>query len=221
MTSYPIDEENRVRRYPKRASYDRDVVHAILDEALICHVSFVQEGKPFIIPTIHARLGDEILLHGSRSSRLLKHVASGAEIAIAVTLLDAIVLARSTFNSSMNYRSAVIFGTGRPIEDDAERETALKAFSEQLIPGRWADSRPNTRQETAATEIVAVTIRSASAKIRAAGIGDDASEHDLPYWSGLIPLDLTAGAPIDDTDLKAGIRAPDYVTHYTRKRASA
>lgn len=218
MSDYDVTPESRVRRIPKRAHYDRETVHAIIDEALICHVSFVEDGQPFIIPTIHARRDDELLLHGARASRLLKHAGSGAPIAIAITLLDGLVIARSTFNSSMNYRSVVIFGRGRAIEDAAEREAALKAFSDQLVPGRWDDSRPNTEQETAATAIVAVTIDAASAKIRTGDVGDDPEEFGLPYWAGVLPLEQQVLAPIDDPNLTAGIQVPDYIRNYRRPR---
>jgi uncharacterized protein len=211
---------NRVRRMPERARYDRETIYPIIDEALICHVAFVEDGRPFVIPTIHARRDDEILLHGAKASRLLKHAASGAELSIAITLLDGVVVARSTFNSSMNYRSAVLFGRGRELTDDAEKNDALERFSEQLIPGRWYDSRPNTEKEIAATSIVAVTIESASAKLRSGGPKDDESELDLPFWAGVIPLNLQPAPPLDDAKLKAGISPPDYIAHYTRKRRS-
>ncbi len=165
-SAFPVEVINRVRRIPDRGAYDKATIYAIVDEALICHVSFVEDGRPFIIPTIHARRGDDILLHGAKASRLLKHLASGADIAIAITLLDGIVVARSTFNSSMNYRSVVLFGQGRMIDDAAEREAAFKTLSDHLIPGRWEDSRPNTPLETAATTLVAVRIDTASAKTR-------------------------------------------------------
>jgi nitroimidazol reductase NimA-like FMN-containing flavoprotein (pyridoxamine 5'-phosphate oxidase superfamily) len=209
---------SRVRRIPERAHYDRETVHAILDEALICHVSFVQEGQPFIIPTIHARRGDELLLHGARASRLLKHAASGAPLAIAVTLLDGLVIARSTFNSSMNYRSVVIFGHGRAIEAHDDRLDALRAFSDQLVPGRWEDSRPNTPQETAASAIVAVTIDDATAKIRAGGVSDEPEEFGLPYWAGVLPIFQQVLPPLDDPNLPAGTLAPGYIRQYTRAR---
>jgi uncharacterized protein len=218
MSDYDVTPRSRVRRLPKRAHYDRETVHAIIDEALICHVSFVEEGNPFVIPTIHARRDDELLLHGARASRLLKHAASGAPLAIAITLLDGLVIARSTFNSSMNYRSAVIFGHGRAIEDPAERDAALKAFSDQLVPGRWEDSRANTEQETAATAIVAVTIESATAKIRTGGVGDDAEEFGLPYWAGVLPIEQQVLTPIDDPNLPGGVQAPDYIRNYKRPR---
>jgi hypothetical protein len=216
MTTYPVTDVNRVRRIPKRASYDAAVINPIVDEALYCHVAFVQDGRPFIVPTIHARREGEILLHGAKASRLLKHVASGAEVAIAVTLLDGLVVARSTFNSSMNYRSAVIFGRGYEIEDEAEKTAALKAFSDHLIPGRWDDSRENTPQEIAATSIVAVSIETASAKTRTGGVGDGPEEFELPYWAGVLPMTLTPGAAQDDENLPPSRLAPDYIRRYRR-----
>ncbi len=204
---------------PERARYDRETIYPIIDEALICHVAFVEEGRPFVIPTIHARRGDEILLHGAKASRLLKHAASGAELSIAITLLDGIVVARSTFNSSLNYRSVVLFGRGRELTDIDEKHDALERFSEQLIPGRWYDARPNTEKEVAATSIVAVTIESASAKVRTGGPKDDASELALPYWAGVMPITLQPGRPVDDEKLKAGVEMPGYIARYTRMRA--
>ena len=207
---------NRVRRLPARGSYDHATIYAIVDEALICHVAFVDGGQPCVIPIIHARLGDEIVLHGAPASRLLKHVAAGNPVAIALTLVDGLVLARSVFHSSMNYRSAVIFGRGRPVTDDGEKLAALHAISEHLVRGRWADARQPTQAELDATAVVAVTIDSASAKVRSGPPGDDEEDYALPIWAGVLPLPLQAQPPEPDPRLLEGVAAPDYVVNYVR-----
>ncbi len=217
--AFPKTDRNAVTRMPARGAYDRATIHAIVDEAMICHVSFVEDGLPCIIPTLHARRGDEILLHGAKASRLLKHAQAGGELAIAITLVDGIVVARSTFHSSMNYRSAVLFGRGMPITDESERLAALAAFTEHLIPGRWRDSRAPTPLEMNATAIVAVSINLASAKIRTGPPGDDVEDHATDFWSGVLPIRQQLLAPQDDPTLRAGIAAPDYITRYRRPGA--
>jgi nitroimidazol reductase NimA-like FMN-containing flavoprotein (pyridoxamine 5'-phosphate oxidase superfamily) len=213
---YAKTDLNRVRRLPARGQYDRATIDAIVDEALICHVAFVCDGQPFVIPTIHARLGDEIVLHGAPASRLLKHITAGNSVAIAVTLVDGLVLARSVFHSSMNYRSAVLFGHGRLIEDDAEKRAALKAVSEHLARGRWDDARQPTQAELDATTAVAIAIDSASAKVRTGPPGDDEADYALPIWAGVLPLQLQAQPPLADPRLAAGSVAPDYAVNYAR-----
>jgi hypothetical protein len=207
---------NRVRRLPARGQYDRATIDAIVDEALICHVAFAVDGQPFVIPTIHARLGDEIVLHGAPASRLLKHIAAGNPVAIAVTLVDGLVLARAVFHSSMNYRSAVLFGHGRLIEDEGEKAVALAAISEHLVRGRWADARQPTQRELDATTVVAIAIDSASAKVRTGPPGDDEADYALPIWAGVLPLQLQAQPPLPDPRLPEAIMAPDYAVNYVR-----
>jgi nitroimidazol reductase NimA-like FMN-containing flavoprotein (pyridoxamine 5'-phosphate oxidase superfamily) len=202
---------NKVRRMPERGVYDRDAIYAIIDAAPICHVGFVQDGQPFVIPTIHARLGDEILLHGAKASRLLKHVQAGQPICITVTLLDGLVLARSVFNSSMNYRSALIFGHGRTIEDRAEKLAGLAALSEHLLPGRWQEARQPTEQELKATTLVAIAIDSASAKVRTGPPSDDEDDYSLPIWAGVLPIRQQFLEPEADTRLATGIPLPDSI----------
>jgi uncharacterized protein len=214
--AFDTTERNRVKRLPARGKYDRETIYPIVDEALICHVSFMLNGQPCIIPTLHARRGDDILLHGSKASRLLKHAQAGGELAIAITLVDGIVVARSTFHSSMNYRSAVLFGRGRAVEQESERIAALAAFTEHLIPGRWADSRPPTPAEMSATAVVAMRIESASAKVRSGPPGDDVEDYSTDFWSGVVPIRQQVLAPQDDPTLRAGIVAPDYITRYRR-----
>ena len=216
MPTFTKTSQTRVRRMPERGSYDIETIYPIVDEALYCHVGFVDDGLPFVIPTIHARLGDEIILHGAKASRMLKRMGSGEPICVTVTLLDGLVIARSTFDSSMNYRSAVLFGTGRLIEDAAEKLRALEALSEHLIRGRWVDSRQPHAKEIEATAVVAMTIDHASAKIRTGPPHDEPEDYALPLWAGVIPIQQHYLPPIDDPELQKEILAPDYVRHYRR-----
>jgi uncharacterized protein len=208
---------NKVKRLPDRGYYDSSVIYPIIDEALICHVGFVQDNQPYIIPTLHARQGDRVLLHGAKGSRLLRHVGSGGDVCIAITLMDGIVLARSVFHHSINYRSVVIFGKGELIEGEEARLEAMESFTERLIPGRWQDARPPNPVELKQTTIVAVTIESASAKIRTGPPKDDEEDIGLPVWAGVLPLSQISGAPIADPSLKAGIEIPDYIHNFARK----
>ncbi len=216
MEAFDKTDLNRVRRLPARGQYDRATIDAIVDEALICHVAFVVGDQPFVIPTIHGRMGDEIVLHGAPASRMIKHIAAGNPVAIAVTLVDGLVLARSVFHSSMNYRSAVLFGRGRLIDDDGDKLTALAAISEHLVRGRWADARQPTQKELDATLVVAVPIDSASAKVRTGPPGDDEEDYALPIWAGVLPFQLQPQPPIADARLSADIEVPGYVTRYAR-----
>ncbi len=207
---------NKVRRMPERGVYDRDAIYAIVDAALICHVGFVQDGQPFVIPTIHARLGDEILLHGAKASRLLKHVQAGQPICVSVTLLDGLVLARSVFNSSMNYRSALLFGHGRTIEDRAEKLAGLAALTEHLLPGRWEEARQPTEKELQATTLVAISIDSASAKVRSGPPSDDEEDYGLPIWAGVLPIRQQFLEPDADARLLEGVPLPDSIKRNPR-----
>ena len=208
---FPKTPRNRVRRHPERGRYDPSEIYPIVDAALICHVGFVHDQQPVVIPTLHARQGDTILLHGAKGSRLLRHVEAGGDVCITITLVDGIVLARSVFNHSINYRSAVIFGRGTPIDDEQARLEALAAFTERLIPGRWADARQPSAVELRQTSIVAVPIESASAKIRSGPPKDDADDLDLPIWAGVVPLYQASGPPIADPSLRAGVAVPGYI----------
>ena len=216
MEVFDKTDLNRVRRLPARGQYDRATIDAIVDEALICHVAFAVDGQPFVIPTIHARMGDEIVLHGAPASRLLKHIVAGNPIAIAVTLVDGLVLARSVFHSSMNYRSAVLFGHGRILDGDDEKLAALEAITEHLVRGRWIDARRPTQQELDATIVVAVAIDSASAKVRTGPPGDDEDDYALPIWAGVLPFQLQPQPPVPDPRLADDIAIPTYVTNYVR-----
>ncbi len=217
MTDFPPSDRNRVRRLPARAHYDADTIYPILDEALICHVGFVADGQPFVIPTIQARLGDTIILHGAKASRLLKHAAAGEPLCITCTIVDGLVLARSVFHHSMNYRSAVVFGRGRLAESAEEKWAALEAITEHVMPGRWADARLPNELEMNATSVVLVEIDEATAKVRSGPPGDDDEDYALPIWAGVLPSHLQFGAPLDDPKLGAGIEVPGYVGAFWRK----
>jgi uncharacterized protein len=196
----------RVRRLPKRASYDRDVIHAILDEALVCHVGFVDDGQPFVIPTIYARVDDAIYLHGSAASRMLRGLAGGIPVCITVTLIDGLVFARSAFHHSMNYRSVVMLGVAAEVTDAAERLRALEAIVEHVTPGRWTAVRTPNERELKATSVLRLPIVEASAKVRSGGPIDDAEDLGWPCWAGHVPLRLVPLAPIPD-----GIQPPGRV----------
>ena len=211
------EPRNRVRRIPERGHYDKATIYAIVDEALICHVAFAVDGQPFVVPTIHARMGDELILHGAKASRLLKHIEAGHPVSVAITLLDGLVMARSVFHSSMNYRSAVIFGAGRVLASDDEKLAALEALTEHLARGRWQDARRPTALELNATTVVALAIDSASAKVRTGPPNDDAEDYTLPIWAGVVPLQQTPLPLQPDPKLVAGIVAPDYLVDYRRQ----
>ena len=211
------EPRNRVRRIPERGHYDKATIYAIVDEALICHVAFAVDGQPFVVPTIHARMGDELILHGAKASRLLKHIEAGHPVSVAITLLDGLVMARSVFHSSMNYRSAVIFGAGRVLASDDEKLAALEALTEHLARGRWQDARRPTALELNATTVVALAIDSASAKVRTGPPNDDAEDYTLPIWAGVVPLQQTPLPLQPDPKLAAGIVAPDYLVDYRRQ----
>lgn len=216
MDSDPSSSRSRVRRISDRGRYDRTTIDAILDEALICHVGFVDQGQPFVIPTIHARSGDELLLHGSRQSRMLACLAGGAPACITVSILDGLVLARSVFHHSMNYRSVVVLGTGRLVDTPAEKRAALTALVERLIPGRSAEARAPSDAELNATWVVAFPLSECSAKIRTGPPKDNDDDYDLPVWAGVVPVTAKFGPPVADPDLAGGIDLPDYIRNYRR-----
>ena len=190
-------ERTRVRRLPRRGAYDRATIDAILDEALICHLAFSVEGQPYAIPTAFARIGDHVYVHGSAASRMLR-AAGGAPVCFTATLLDGLVLARSAFHHSMNYRSVVVLGGAEEVSDEEERLAAMRALVERVAPGRWAEIRPPNAQELKATTILRLAIAESSAKIRTGPPIDDDEDLALPCWAGVIPLALAAGAPIAD-----------------------
>ncbi len=208
MSTFPRTPRNRVSRLADRARYDPEVIYPIVDEALVCHVGFAVEGQPYVIPTLHARDGDAILLHGSAGSRLLRHLEAGNAASLAFTLLDGIVLARSAFHHSVNYRSAVVFGRGARVEAEADRLRALERITERLAPGRWSEARRPSSRELAATGVVRVAIESASAKVRAGPPKDDEEDLALPVWAGVVPVALMFGEPVPDPALRGGIATP-------------
>src|SRR5262245_22049687 len=201
MSTFPKTERTRVRRLPQRASYAVDTVHAILDAGLVCHVSFVEPGRPIVIPTAYARVDDTIVFHGSSRSRTVLAAADGAELCVAVTHLDALVLARSAFHHSVNYRSVVIFGRAVAVTEPTRKLTLLRAFTERLYPGRWTAARPPNEQELKATLVVELPLREAVAKVRTGGPIDDAEDMGLPVWAGVVPLRIVAGTPEPAEDL--------------------
>jgi nitroimidazol reductase NimA-like FMN-containing flavoprotein (pyridoxamine 5'-phosphate oxidase superfamily) len=192
---------NTVKRLPKRGFYDKETIYQILDQHFICHLSWVDEGSPFMIPTAYGRKGDILYVHGSSKSRMLSALTDGRPLCLVVTLLDGLVLARSAFHHSMNYRSAVIYGHAREIEGE-EKMDALRIVSDQIIPGRWNEVRLPTDLEMKATTVLAIEIDSASAKIRTGPPGDDDADYDLPIWAGVLPMNLTYGDPIADPEMK-------------------
>ena len=206
---------SRVRRHPERGNYDRAVIDAILDEALCCHVGFVAEGQPFVIPTIHARVGDVLYLHGSPASRMLQELGRGLDICVTATLLDGIVLARSVYNHSLNYRSAIVLGRGRLVGDPKEKLAALTAVVEHIVAGRSSDARAPSEKELAGTSVVAMQLDEASAKVRTGPPIDFDADLGLPIWAGVIPVRLAAGAPVTDEQV-VGITPPAYATSYRR-----
>ncbi len=214
--SFPITERTRLVREAHRAVYDREAIYKILDEAFVCHVGFAQEGQPFVIPTMFARIGDAIYFHGSAASRLLRGLSGGLPVCITVTLMDGLVLARSIFNHSMNYRSVVALGTAILIDDPAEKLQALRAFTEKLIPGRWNHARQPNEKELKATSILKLPLTEVSAKVRTGDFEDDAGDYALPVWAGIIPMRLVAGPPVRDARCDVSIPAPDYAAHYHR-----
>ncbi len=210
-------ERVRVRRKRERGSYDRALIDAILDEALIAHLGIVDdEGQPFVIPTLHARKGDVVYCHGSSASRTLRALASGAPACLTVSLIDGLVLARAAMHHSANYRSAMVIGQATLVEDPREKRAALEAVVEHIVPGRLADVRAPTENELKATSVLALTIDEASAKVRSGGPTDDEEDYALPTWAGVIPFITSAGAPEPDGRLPAGIAPPPYVSAYRR-----
>jgi len=201
---------------PKRAEYDRATVAAILDEGLYCHVGFSVDGQPYVIPTIHARMGDQLYIHGSSASRMLRTLKEGVPVCVTVTILDGLILARSAFHHSMNYRSVVALGTAREVTDAEEKYSALKAIVDHVAPQRWNDVRWPNEQELKATSVLRLPLEEVSAKVRTGPPLDDEEDYLLPCWAGEIPLRLTPQAPIADPRLRSGIEIPEYARSYQR-----
>jgi uncharacterized protein len=213
----PPTTRTRVRRHPERGDYDRATIDAILDEALICHVGFVVDGQPFVMPTIHARDGDVLYIHGSPGSRMLRSLKGGVDVCVTVTLLDGLVLARSVYNHSMNYRSAVVLGRAQEVTDRDEKLHAVECVVEHVVPGRWADARQPNEGEIKGTTILALGLGEASAKVRSGPPTDDEDDLSFPVWAGVVPLELVPQPPLADEGVAEPL--PRYVAGYRRPRA--
>jgi uncharacterized protein len=208
----------RLVREADRAVYDREAAYRILDEGFLCHVGFVVDGQPFVIPTSYGRKSDSLYIHGSAASRMLRNIKDGVPVCVTVTLLDGLVLARSIFNHSMNYRSVVILGKATLVDNPDEKLEALRLLSEHIIPGRWSDVRQPNERELKATSVLQLPIEEFSAKVRTGPVIDDEDDYSFPTWAGVVPLEMIAATPIADSRLLAGQTVPEYARNYTRKR---
>jgi uncharacterized protein len=217
MDKIPQTPRTTLKRLPQRGSYGRELIDRILDEGFICHVGFAVDGRPFVIPTGYARVGDRLIVHGSQASRMLRTLGQGIDVCVTVTLIDGLVLARSAFHHSMNYRSVVVFGNARLIDDPDEKLAALRALSEHMIPGRWDDVREPNERELQLTTVLSLPLTEASAKVRTGPPLDDEEDYDLPVWAGVIPLRLVADMPIGDARLRPNSEAPRYAIGYARR----
>jgi uncharacterized protein len=218
MTSFPQTERTTLKRLSKRGVFDRQLVYQILDEGFVCHVSFAVDGQPFVIPTGYARVDDQLYIHGSQVSRMLRTLSSGIDVCVAVTLVDGLVLARSAFHHSVNYRSVVIFGRAELVAEKEAKLAALFAFSEHVIPGRWDDVRQPTDQELKATTVLRLPLIEASAKVRTGPPIDDEEDYALNVWAGVLPLKIVAGEPSSDPRLPESIEPPAYTLKYKREK---
>lgn len=216
MSDFPATERTRVTRLPKRGAYDRDTVYKILDEAFVCHVGFVVDGQPYVIPTNFGRRGDLLYLHGSAASRMLRTLSEGVPVCVTATLVDGLVLARSAFHHSVNYRSVVVLGTAKLVSDRGEKMEALRLFTEHIMKGRWDEIRQPNEQELKATSVLALPLEEASAKIRTGGPVDEEEDYSLAVWAGVLPLPVKPGAPVPDSRLNAGTPVPASVAKYSR-----
>ncbi|CAL9633474.1 pyridoxamine 5'-phosphate oxidase family protein [Streptomyces sp. NPDC090994] len=214
-TAYPPTDRTVPTRSPGRASYDRDVVHSILDEGYVCHLGFVRDGAPVVLPTLYGRVGERLYVHGSTGSRPLRMAGQadpGLPVCLTVTHVDALVLARSAFHHSVNYRSVVVHGTAYDVTDPEEKRTALDALVDHVVAGRSRDSRPANRKELAATAVLRLDLREVSAKARSGGVNDEPEDLALPHWAGLLPLRKGYDAPVADPGLAPGTALPDYLS---------
>jgi nitroimidazol reductase NimA-like FMN-containing flavoprotein (pyridoxamine 5'-phosphate oxidase superfamily) len=215
--TFPPTERTRVVREPHRGSFDRETIYKILDEGFVCHVGFTMDGQPYVIPTMFARVGDAIYFHGSAASRMLRGVSSGLAVCVTVTLIDGLVLARSVFNHSMNYRSVVALGKATLVDAAEEKLAALRAFTEKMLPGRWNDARQPSEKELKATSILRLPLSEVSAKMRTGPVEDDAEDYALPVWAGVLPLRLAAGEPARDARCEPALTVPDSVAAFDRR----
>ena len=216
--NYPKTPRSKLKRLAERGHYDKESVYGVLDAGLIAHIGIAPEGQPVVIPVMYGRKGDEILFHGAKASRLLKYVETGEPVCVTVTLLDGLVLARSLFEHSMNYRSVVAYGTGRIVDDPAEKLAALKTISDNMLPGRWDDARRPSAKELKATTVVAVRIDEATAKIRTGGAHDFEEDLALPVWAGVVPIREVYGVPENNHDLDPAIKPPAYLSKQIKSR---
>ena len=210
-------ERTRVLREPHRGSFDRDTIYKILDEGFVCHVGFTVEGQPYVIPTMFARVGEAIYFHGSAASRMLRGVSGGLAVCVTVTLIDGLVLARSVFNHSMNYRSVVALGKATLVDEAEEKLAALRAFTEKILPGRWNDARQPNEKELKATSILRLPLSEVSAKMRTGDVQDDEEDYALPVWAGVLPIRLAAGEPIRDARCDPSLAVPAAVTNFDKR----
>jgi nitroimidazol reductase NimA-like FMN-containing flavoprotein (pyridoxamine 5'-phosphate oxidase superfamily) len=216
MRKFTPTERTTVKRLPKRANYDKETVYRILDEAFLCHAGFVVEGQPYVIPTGYGRAGDTLYLHGSVASRMLRTLSEGVPVCVTVTLLDGLVLARSAFHHSMNYRSVVVVGIAHLVEDADEKLKALRAFTDHVVPGRWEEIRRPNEQELKSTAVLALPLEEVSAKIRSGPPVDEEEDYSRDVWAGVLPLKLTPQEPVTDPRLESGATVPDYIRDYSR-----
>ena len=209
MEKYTPTDRTQVKRLPKRGVYDKEQVHAILDEGFLCHVGFVADGQPYVIPTLYVRDGDRIYIHGSAASRMLRTLDEGADVCVTVTLVDGFVLARSAFHHSMNYRSVVVLGKARLVDDPNEKMQALHRFTNHMVPGRWEEVRQPAEQELKATNVLVLALDEVSAKVRTGSPLDDEEDYSLPVWAGVVPVRTELGVPVPDQRLLPGVQAFD------------
>ncbi len=217
MSQFTPTERTQVKRLPKRGNYDRETVYSILDTAFVCHVGFSVDGQPFVIPTNYGRSGDTLYLHGSAASRMLKTLSGGVPVCVTVTHVDGLVLARSAFHHSVNYRSVVILGKAQLVEDPAEKMEALRIFTEHVMKGRWNDVRIPTEQELKATIVLSLALEEVSAKVRTGGPIDDEADYALPVWAGVLPLETVAKRPLPDAQRKNDPPIPEYLKQFKVK----
>jgi nitroimidazol reductase NimA-like FMN-containing flavoprotein (pyridoxamine 5'-phosphate oxidase superfamily) len=216
MSAFTPTPRTQVKRLPKRGAYDRETVFKILDQAFVCHVGFVVDGQPYVIPTNFGRNGETLYLHGSAASRMLRTLSEGVPVCVTVTLTDGLVLARSAFHHSVNYRSVVVLGTARLVENPKEKMEVLRLFTEHIMKGRWDEIRWPTEQEMKATTVLALPLEEVSAKVRTGGPVDDEEDYALPVWAGVLPLRVVPAEPVADARLKPGTEIPRYLKSYHR-----
>lgn len=209
-------QRSQIKRLPQRSNYELQTIYDILDEGLVCQVGFSIDNQPFVIPTTYGRINDKLYIHGSPASRMLRTLLGGIQVCVTVTLLDGLVLARSAFHHSMNYRSVVIFGIAEVVSDLDEKQEALQAFTEHIIPGRWEEVRQPNHQELQGTLVLSLLLTEASAKVRTGMPNDDEADYSLPVWAGILPLQLVPGEIVADSRLQEGVKTPTYVENYNR-----